>query len=145
MPLSLPTLPVEMIYRILDHLDTFAILVSCRNVCKKLNDIIDTYHRYQVILIFHFQTHCSSFFNIFIYIFYSFKYVELLMFHRYRNIPRKKKRSISRHNETCFDRLISFIEIHEQPLWIHYFSSKDLCSMNSIRRSFSRVSECSTI
>jgi hypothetical protein len=57
MPLSLHTLPVEIVYRILDHLDTFAILVSCRNVCEKLNDITDTYYRYRVILIFHFQAH----------------------------------------------------------------------------------------
>ncbi len=71
MALSLDTLPVEMVYRILDHLDTFTIFISCLNICKRLNDIINTYHRYQVILTFHFQSHCSSFFYIFIYIFVS--------------------------------------------------------------------------
>ncbi len=71
MPLSLHTIPVEMVYGILDHLDTLTIVVSCRNVCERLNDIIDNYHRYQVILIFHFQTHCSSFSTIFKYIFLS--------------------------------------------------------------------------
>ncbi len=118
MPFTLHTLPVEMVYRILDHLNTFTILVSCRNVCKKLNDITDTYHRYQVILIFHFQAYCSSFFQYIhihflirnnfldiekkvtstslIYsksfiIFYSFKYVQLLMLHRYRNISKNKE------------------------------------------------------
>lgn len=51
MALSLPLLPVEMIYRILDHLDTYTILISCQDVCQKLNDVIYTYRRYQVILI----------------------------------------------------------------------------------------------
>lgn len=37
-----------MIYRILDHLVQLAILVSVRDVCIRLNLIIDTYHRYQV-------------------------------------------------------------------------------------------------
>ncbi len=49
MPLSLHTLPVELVYRILDHLDVLTILLSCRNVCKRLDDITDNYHRYQVI------------------------------------------------------------------------------------------------
>ena len=51
MVLSLHTLPVEIIYRILDDLDVDNILISCRNVCQRLNDIIDTYHRYRVIFI----------------------------------------------------------------------------------------------
>ncbi len=50
MSLSLHLLPIEMIYRILDHLDMFNILMSCRNVCQRFNNIIDTYHQYQVIL-----------------------------------------------------------------------------------------------
>ncbi len=48
MPLSLHTLPVELVYRILDNLDNFTLFVACRNVCTRLNTIIDTYHRYQV-------------------------------------------------------------------------------------------------
>jgi len=47
--LSLHTLPVELVYRILDHLDNESIFLSCTNICRRLNDIIDTYHRYQVI------------------------------------------------------------------------------------------------
>lgn len=46
---SLHTLPAELIYQILDHLDPITILLSCRNVCLRLNAIIDTYRRYQVI------------------------------------------------------------------------------------------------
>jgi hypothetical protein len=46
--LSLHTLPVELAYRILDHLDDFIILCSMRNVCKRINTIVDSYHRYQV-------------------------------------------------------------------------------------------------
>lgn len=46
--LSFLTLPVGLIYRILDHLDEFAILSSVCNVCERLNSILDTYHRYKV-------------------------------------------------------------------------------------------------
>jgi hypothetical protein len=46
--LSLHTLPVELIYRIFDHLDGTVILLSVRNVCIRLNAIIDTYKPYQV-------------------------------------------------------------------------------------------------
>ncbi len=55
MALTLATLPVEMIYRILDHLDTETIFLSLRNVCQRLNDITDTYHPYQVNYRFIFQ------------------------------------------------------------------------------------------
>ena len=46
--LSLLTLPIELVYRILDNLDELTILISARNVCTRLNLIIDTYHRYKV-------------------------------------------------------------------------------------------------
>lgn len=45
---ALHTLPVELVYRILDHIDEMTILLSCRHICTRLNTIIDTYHRYQV-------------------------------------------------------------------------------------------------
>lgn len=45
---SLQTLPVELVYRILDELDDSTLLRSCYHVCTKLNNIIDTYRRYQV-------------------------------------------------------------------------------------------------
>jgi hypothetical protein len=48
MTLSLHTLPVELVYRILDNLEELTILLSLRNVCTRLNDITDTYQRYQV-------------------------------------------------------------------------------------------------
>ncbi|CAM2718678.1 unnamed protein product [Rotaria socialis] len=41
------TLPVELVYRILDNLDELTILCSARNVCVRLNTITDAYHRYQ--------------------------------------------------------------------------------------------------
>jgi hypothetical protein len=50
--LSLITLPVEIVYRILDNLDGLAILLSVRDVCTRLNAITDTYQPYQVISIF---------------------------------------------------------------------------------------------
>jgi len=46
---SLHTLPIELVYRILDNLSDRQIFLSCLNVCARLNIIIDTYHRYQVI------------------------------------------------------------------------------------------------
>jgi len=57
------TLPIELIYRILDNLDELTILLSMRNVCRRLDAITDTYHRYQVMLsdlFFFFKTkfHC---------------------------------------------------------------------------------------
>ena len=48
MVLSLHTLPVEMVYRILDNLDDEALFLSVQNVCQRLNKIINTYHRYLV-------------------------------------------------------------------------------------------------
>ena len=45
---SFQTLPVELIYRILDYLDNVTILLSCRNVCTRLNNITNGYHRYRV-------------------------------------------------------------------------------------------------
>jgi hypothetical protein len=45
---SLLTLPVELIYRILDQLDVLNILLSMRNVCTRINTIVDDYHRDKV-------------------------------------------------------------------------------------------------
>ncbi len=39
---SLHTLTVELVYRILDNLDHITIFLSYRDVCAKLNAIIDT-------------------------------------------------------------------------------------------------------
>ena len=49
---SLLTLPVELIYRILNHLNTLELVVSVRDVCMRLDAITDTYFRYQVDSIF---------------------------------------------------------------------------------------------
>lgn len=45
---SIMILPIELVYRILNHLDLFEILVSMRNVCQRLDQIVDTYDQYQV-------------------------------------------------------------------------------------------------
>jgi hypothetical protein len=42
------SLPVELIYRILDQLEPVDILLSVQDVCIRLNAIIDAYDRYQV-------------------------------------------------------------------------------------------------
>jgi len=60
--LSLLTLPVEIVYRILDNLERLEILLSVRNVCTRLNAITDTYHPYQV--------------NFHLYFKYKFQFVE---------------------------------------------------------------------
>ncbi len=46
--ISFLTLPVELVYHILDNLDGEAIFLSFRNVCTRFNTIIDIYHRHQV-------------------------------------------------------------------------------------------------
>jgi hypothetical protein len=50
--LFLHTLPIELIYRIFDNLDVLTILLSLRDVCMRLNTILDTYYRYKVKNIF---------------------------------------------------------------------------------------------
>ena len=45
---SLPTLPVHLVYCILDNLQPVDILMSVCNVCTRLNSIIDSYRPYQV-------------------------------------------------------------------------------------------------
>ncbi len=65
MTLTLPTLPVQMVYRILDHLNDKALFLSLRNVCQRLNDIIDSYHRYQVNFSFIFQISFLSFLKVY--------------------------------------------------------------------------------
>ncbi|CAF5227457.1 unnamed protein product, partial [Rotaria magnacalcarata] len=46
-PSNLLELPIELVYRVMDCLDKFTIVFSMRNVCMRLNAIIDTYNRYQ--------------------------------------------------------------------------------------------------
>lgn len=48
MSYSLHTLPIEMVYRIMDHLEEATIYLSLRNVCQRLDKIVDSYRRYQV-------------------------------------------------------------------------------------------------
>lgn len=46
--LTLDDLPVELIYHILDRLDTYTIFTSLYNVCKRLNLILNTYDQYNL-------------------------------------------------------------------------------------------------
>lgn len=57
MAVSLHTLPIELIYRILDNFNNETIFLSCTNVCTRLNAIVDTYQRYQVIFGFIMKSH----------------------------------------------------------------------------------------
>ena len=45
---SLHTLPLELVHRILNYLDNFNIFCTMRNVCARINTIVDSYRRYQV-------------------------------------------------------------------------------------------------
>ena len=45
---SFLTLPVELIHCIMDKLDLPTIFLSLRNVCQRLNCIVDCYQRYRV-------------------------------------------------------------------------------------------------
>ena len=47
--ISLDNLPVELIYRIYDNLDSKTILYNVRNVCKRLYTITNNYNRYTII------------------------------------------------------------------------------------------------
>jgi hypothetical protein len=42
------TQSIELVYRILDHLDELTILLSVRDICTQLNVINDAYRRYKV-------------------------------------------------------------------------------------------------
>ena len=45
---SLHTLPANLIYCILDHLDEFNIFCTMQNICTRINSIISGYRRYKV-------------------------------------------------------------------------------------------------
>ena len=45
---SLLILPVELVYRILDHLDDWTMSYATKNICTHINTIVDIYHRHQV-------------------------------------------------------------------------------------------------
>ncbi|CAF0899067.1 unnamed protein product [Adineta steineri] len=49
MPVSFVTLPVELVYRILDYQSDITIIFSMRNVCQRFNAIVESYDRYQTI------------------------------------------------------------------------------------------------
>ncbi len=42
---SLYTLPIELLHRILDHVDTVTVFLSFRNVCKYFYTIINSYNQ----------------------------------------------------------------------------------------------------
>lgn len=45
---SLAHVPVELLFRIFDHLELIDLRFSLREVCTRLNNVIDIYHPYQV-------------------------------------------------------------------------------------------------
>jgi len=45
---SLHTLPIDIIYCILDNLNELQMIVSVRDVCSRLNSVVDSYQRYRV-------------------------------------------------------------------------------------------------
>lgn len=65
MNFSLHTLPIELVYCILDNLDEKSVCLSIRNVCQRLDIIVDTYRPYQVSFHFNFYVNMSSFSDVF--------------------------------------------------------------------------------
>jgi len=45
---SLHTLPVDIVYRILDHLTGKDLFISASNICQRLNAVQTSYHRFRV-------------------------------------------------------------------------------------------------
>ncbi|CAF1629918.1 unnamed protein product, partial [Adineta ricciae] len=41
------TLPVELVYRIMDHQNEETLFCSMQNICRRLNQILSTYGRYR--------------------------------------------------------------------------------------------------
>ncbi|CAF1448934.1 unnamed protein product [Adineta ricciae] len=41
------TLPVELVYRIMDHQDELTLFCSMQNISRRLNQILSTYERYR--------------------------------------------------------------------------------------------------
>jgi hypothetical protein len=60
---SFLTLPVELVYRILDNLNDQTIFLSLINVCTRLNTIINTYDPYKVNFSFYFWTYFTIIFE----------------------------------------------------------------------------------
>lgn len=56
---TLDTLPVELIYHLLDQLDAFTIFTSLYNVCTRFNSIIQSYDQYHL----HFKSIPMSYFH----------------------------------------------------------------------------------
>lgn len=71
MPITLQMLPIEMIYRILDHLTDKELFLFASNICRRWNIILNSHQRFQVrkfksmlrkdfISLLHRQSHCST-------------------------------------------------------------------------------------
>jgi len=48
MPLSIHALPIDIVYRIFDHLNEKDLFISINNVNQRLNAILNSYQRFQV-------------------------------------------------------------------------------------------------
>jgi len=48
MSITLHTLPIDIIYRIFDHLREKDLFISINNVSQRLNAILNSYQRFQV-------------------------------------------------------------------------------------------------
>jgi len=48
MSLSLHTLPIEMVFRIFDHLSDKDLFLKANGICQRLNLILNSYQRFQV-------------------------------------------------------------------------------------------------
>lgn len=76
MALSLHTLPIELCYRILDHLNNEQIFFALSGVSARMNDIINSYHPYQVNFGLYLKTYFYYLRNILLLTLYSLHYKE---------------------------------------------------------------------
>jgi hypothetical protein len=90
--LSFHTLPVELVYRIFDNLDVLTILLSLRDVCIRLNIILDTYHRFKVKKIFSKKANETE----------KFEYLDIHCIRSYKQRDRLSKIKVSCQ---CFTKL----------------------------------------
>jgi hypothetical protein len=111
MTLSLHTLPVELVYRILDNLDDKTIFMSCSNVCARLNAITGTYHRYQVTFDFIMKSYPHHLWSMW---FFSRKYIILITF----SVPDFKNTDFLRYY-SILGCILSMKKI-QRDLQIHY-------------------------
>jgi len=64
MSLALQTLPIEIVFRIFDHVNDNDLFLAVNNTCQRLNAILNCYRRFQVDLLLRYLSVYRLFFFI---------------------------------------------------------------------------------